>query len=55
MKLTAIVSGKVQGVGYRDRIDDIANALGLKGMVENQKDGQMNDNLGGKQDQMLGK
>ena len=41
MKLTAIVSGKVQGVGYRDRIVDIANALGLKGMVENQKDGRV--------------
>lgn len=38
-KLTAIVSGKVQQVGYRARIVDLANALGLKGMVENQKDG----------------
>jgi len=38
-KLTAIVSGKVQQVGYRARIVDMANALGLKGMVENQKDG----------------
>lgn len=38
-KLTAIVSGKVQQVGYRARIIDLAIALGLKGMVENQKDG----------------
>jgi len=41
MKLTSFVSGKVQGVGYRDRVVDIANAFGLKGMVENQKDGQV--------------
>ena len=40
-KPTAIVSGKVQQVGYRARIVDIANALGLKGMVENQKDGSV--------------
>jgi acylphosphatase len=39
MKLTAFVYGKVQEVGYRARIVDIANAFGLKGMVENQKDG----------------
>lgn len=38
-KLTAIVSGKVQQVGYRARIVDLANALGLRGMVENQIDG----------------
>ena len=41
MKLTALVSGKVQEVGYRARIVDIANAFGLKGMVENQKDGRV--------------
>ena len=41
MKLTAFVSGKVQEVGYRARIVDIANALGLKGVVENQKDGRV--------------
>jgi len=41
MKLTAFVSGKVQEVGYRARIVDIANTLGLKGMVENQKDGRV--------------
>ena len=41
MKLTVFVSGKVQEVGYRARIVDIANALGLKGMVENQKDGRV--------------
>jgi acylphosphatase len=41
MKLTAFVSGKVQEVGYRARIVDIANAFGLKGMVENQTDGRV--------------
>ena len=41
MKLTAFVSGKVQEVGYRARIVDMANALGLKGMIENQTDGRV--------------
>jgi acylphosphatase len=41
MKLTAFVSGKVQEVGYRARIVDIANAFGLKGMIENQMDGRV--------------
>ena len=40
MRLTAFVSGKVQEVGYRARIVDIANAFGLKGMIENLKDGR---------------
>jgi len=39
IRLTAIVSGNVQLVGYRSRVIDIANAFGLKGMIENQKDG----------------
>ncbi len=41
MRFTAYVSGKVQEVGYRARIVDIANALGLKGMIENLKDGRV--------------
>ena len=41
MRLTAHVSGKVQEVGYRARVVDIANAFGLKGMVENLKDGRV--------------
>jgi acylphosphatase len=41
MKLTAFVSGKVQEVGYRARIVDIANAFGLRGMIENLKDGRV--------------
>lgn len=41
MKLTVYVSGKVQDVGYRARVVDIANAFGLKGMVENLLDGRV--------------
>jgi len=41
MRFTAYVSGKVQKVGYRARVVDIANALGLKGMIENLKDGRV--------------
>jgi acylphosphatase len=41
MKLTAYVSGKVQEVGYRSRVVDIASAFGLKGMVENLLDGRV--------------
>jgi acylphosphatase len=39
IRLTAIVSGNVQRVGYWARVIDIANAFALKGMIENQKDG----------------
>ena len=41
MRFTAYVSGKVQEVGYRARIVDIANAFCLKGMIENLKDGRV--------------
>ncbi|MGB4679692.1 acylphosphatase [Methanothrix sp.] len=41
MRFTAYVSGKVQEVGYRARVVDIANALCLKGMIENLKDGRV--------------
>ncbi|OPX76923.1 MAG: Acylphosphatase [Methanosaeta sp. PtaB.Bin018] len=41
MRFTAYVSGKVQEVGYRARVVDIANAFGLKGMVENLLDGRV--------------
>ena len=41
MRLTAFVSGRVQEVGYRARVIDIAIALGLKGMVVNLKDGRV--------------
>ncbi|HOV81983.1 MAG TPA: acylphosphatase [Methanothrix sp.] len=41
MRLTAFVSGRVQEVGYRARVVDIASAIGLKGMVENLLDGRV--------------
>jgi acylphosphatase len=41
MRLTAYVSGKIQEVGYRARVVDIANAFGLKGMIENLKDARV--------------
>ncbi len=52
MKLTAFVSGKVQEVGYRARVVDIANAFGLKGMVENQKDGRVKIIAGGEDEKL---
>ena len=41
MRLTAFVSGRVQEIGYRARVMDMAIALGLKGMVVNMKDGRV--------------
>ena len=41
IRLTAFVSGRVQEVGYRARVIDMAIALGLKGMIVNLKDGRV--------------
>lgn len=38
--LEAFVSGNVQKVGYRARVVQLANALSLKGTIENLKDGK---------------
>jgi acylphosphatase len=38
MQLSAYVSGNVQRVGYRARVIQLANGLGLKGFVENLND-----------------
>ena len=40
-RLTAYVSGKVQRVGYRARVIQLANGLGLKGIIENLSDGRV--------------
>lgn len=40
-RLTAYVSGKIQKVGYRARIVDMARVLGLKGTVQNLEDGRV--------------
>ena len=34
-RIIATVKGKVQRVGYRDWVDEIASSLGIKGFVEN--------------------
>jgi acylphosphatase len=40
-RLTAYVSGKIQKVGYRARVVDMAKLLGLKGTVQNLEDGRV--------------
>lgn len=40
-RLTAYVSGKVQKVGYRARVVEIARVLGLKGLISNMDDGRV--------------
>jgi len=40
-RLTAFVSGKVQRVGYRARVIQLANGLGLGGIIENLSDGRV--------------
>jgi acylphosphatase len=40
-RLTALISGKVQQVGYRSRVATTAKALDLKGYVKNLPDGRV--------------
>ena len=40
-RLTAFISGKVQRVGYRARVIQLANGLGIKGIIENLSDGRV--------------
>ena len=40
-RLTAYTSGKVQRVGYRARVIQLANGLGIKGIIENLSDGRV--------------
>ena len=40
-RLTAYISGKVQRVGYRARVIQLANGLGIKGIIENLSDGRV--------------
>ena len=40
-RLTAYISGNVQRVGYRARVIQLANGLGIKGIIENLSDGRV--------------
>jgi acylphosphatase len=41
LRATAVVTGKVQGVGYRQFVSDHAHRLGLHGSVQNMPDGSV--------------
>ncbi len=41
MRLTAMISGKVQRVGYRTKVVSAAQSLGLTGFVQNRPDGRV--------------
>jgi acylphosphatase len=47
-----IVSGKVQGVYYRQRTREKAEELGIKGIVSNQPDGTVHIQASGTTDQL---
>ena len=40
-RLTAYISGKVQRVGYRARVIQLANCMGITGIIENLSDGRV--------------
>ena len=40
-RLTAYVSGRVQRVGYRAKVIQLANCLGITGIIENPSDGRV--------------
>jgi len=41
MRVTAVATGKVQGVGYRHFVEICAHSLGLHGRVQNMPDGSV--------------
>ena len=41
IRVTAVATGKVQGVGYRHFVEVCAHSLGLHGMVQNMPDGSV--------------
>jgi acylphosphatase len=52
--LQAVVSGKVQGVGFRAATQSKARAIGIKGYAENLTDGRVKIVLCGERDKVLG-
>ena len=53
MILHAIVSGRVQGVGFRYWVKEEAEALGLKGWVRNLRDGSVEVEAEGEEDALF--
>ncbi len=51
-EIHAIMKGKVQGVGYRDFIEQYAKEEGLFGWIKNNKDGSVEVVLQGMPDQL---
>jgi len=41
IRVTAVATGRVQGVGYRQYVSDCAHQLGLHGSVQNMPDGSV--------------
>jgi acylphosphatase len=50
MRLTAVVSGRVQGVGFRDWTRRSARSLGLAGFAVNRPDGRVEIRVEGDRD-----
>jgi acylphosphatase len=48
-KVTLHISGNVQRVGYRAKVTSIANALGIKGFIQNLSDGRVKITAQGEQ------
>jgi len=46
-KVKLIVRGRVQGVNFRANVRDYCNAFGLKGFVQNMRDGSVEINVCG--------
>ncbi len=52
VKISATVTGKVQGVGFRFSTNQVANELGIGGMVRNENDGSVYVEANGSEEQI---
>lgn len=52
VKIAATVHGKVQGVGFRFSTNQIANELGIGGLVRNENDGSVYVEANGSEEQI---